>query len=592
MIHHASKKNDFLIFIHQPKAAGTTLTSIIRNQFRKGELFEIDGSNPGRSQAEFLQLPRETRGRFKAISGHMYFGLHEKLETQSKYITMLRNPVSRIISLYNFIKSKKNHYAHGTITSNNITLHDFVQNNIIDEIENNQTKRFSGIHNIHPSEEKKILALAKSNIENNFLLAGISEKFDEFLLVLKMLLNWDSIFYAKLNTTPKNDASDICDSTISLIKERNRLDIELYEFTSRLLDSKIASFGPTFDAHLRFFQIINRMPTSSPSAHDMRAPSIQDRIQAVLTDMTTLPVSENDRHELRFITTYLQQHRTESPFFNTGTPQHSPEISDSKTPLVSVDTRPRRQLLNLGCGRRFHAAWINIDFSSSSPNVIQHDLSTGIPFEDNSCDVVYHSHLLEHFTKEHAPKFLKDCFRVLKPGGTIRVAIPDLETIIRLYLVLLEKSLRGDLEAQYRYDWITLELFDQMARNTPGGDMLKYWKQNPMPVEDFVTARMGSEVRDIIRELRFGGKTAAPQIRPSASDIGSFRLSGEVHQWMYDRFSLARLLGHAGFQDIRTCKADQSAIPGFNSFFLDIEEDGSPRKPDSLYMEATKPEPR
>ena len=54
------------------------------------------------------------------------------------------------------------------------------------------------------------------------------------------------------------------------------------------------------------------------------------------------------------------------------------------------------RLVNLGCGSRYHADWINIDIAAHGPGVIAHDLSKGIPLEENSCDAVYHSAVLEH----------------------------------------------------------------------------------------------------------------------------------------------------------------------------------------------------
>lgn len=226
-----------------------------------------------------------------------------------------------------------------------------------------------------------------------------------------------------------------------------------------------------------------------------------------------------------------------------------------------------------------------------------HNLSHGIPFADNSFDAVYHSHLLEHFPKRYAPVFLQECFRVLKPDGIIRVVVPDLEQIARLYLCLLEKAIQDDEEAQKRYDWIMLEMFDQMVRNQPGGEMLTYWKQNPMPAESFVFERCGSEVLNALAVLRNPSISApAPESKvspildeePDPRQMGQFRLSGEIHQWMYDRYSLGVLLQNAGFQNTRICRADESNIPNFNSYLLDIKADGSVRKPDSLFMEAKK----
>ena len=248
------------------------------------------------------------------------------------------------------------------------------------------------------------------------------------------------------------------------------------------------------------------------------------------------------------------------------------------------------KLLNLGCGRRYHPDWINLDLVTSGPCILTHDLRCRLPFPDTEFNAVYHSHLLEHLSKRHVPFFLHECYRVLQLGGIMRVVVPDLEQIVRLYLTFLEKALEGDDQSEKRYEWILLELFDQMVRIQPGGEMLRYWKQNPMPAEDFVIERLGSEVLTALTILR--SENAEPKSlddnEPDDQRIGRFRLSGEVHQWMYDRYSLKALLQSTGFQKIRVCRADESDIPDFNSYLLDIEADGSVRKPDSLFMEARK----
>ena len=62
--------------------------------------------------------------------------------------------------------------------------------------------------------------------------------------------------------------------------------------------------------------------------------------------------------------------------------------------------------LNLGCGSRFHEDWINYDFVSNSLYVKSANLIDGIPIGSESIDVVYHSHVLEHFTKPQGNFFL------------------------------------------------------------------------------------------------------------------------------------------------------------------------------------------
>jgi SAM-dependent methyltransferase len=253
-------------------------------------------------------------------------------------------------------------------------------------------------------------------------------------------------------------------------------------------------------------------------------------------------------------------------------------------------------LINLGCGARFHPAWVNLDIAPQSAEVQRHDLREPLPFGDATCAAVYCSHVLEHCARANAPVFLRECHRVLRPGGIVRVVVPDLGTIAQLYLKNLDGALAGDAEAARRYEWIVLELLDQLVREESGGEMLKYWKQNPMPAEAFVIERLGHEVRRALEVLRqspaLGSSPApAPEVKFSRLDptaVAKFRDGGEVHKWMYDRYSLRRLLEQCGFTDARVCKADESRIPNFNTYLLDVDEHGAVRKPDSLFMESQR----
>ena len=272
--------------------------------------------------------------------------------------------------------------------------------------------------------------------------------------------------------------------------------------------------------------------------------------------------------------------------------------------------------LNLGCGERFHPDWINLDLTAGRSNVISHDLVKGIPFAAESVDAVYHAAVFEHIRRDDAAKFLREIHRVLKPGGIVRVGVPDLEQICRTYLEKLEAALAGDKEAANDYDWIVLEMFDQMVRESSGGLMLRYLRRQPLPNEQFIVQQIGDEGRKLIEQIRRQETTPNKGFRAllyqrvraiaqflrdrllavvagrkaaRALSIGRFRLSGEVHHWMYDRFSLARELMAAGFHEPIVRSPSESAIPDWSRFRLDVQSDGTINKPDLLFMEAMKP---
>lgn len=92
--------------------------------------------------------------------------------------------------------------------------------------------------------------------------------------------------------------------------------------------------------------------------------------------------------------------------------------------------------LNLGCGKAIKKKFINLDFYKH-PNTkvdIVTNLNKKMPFNDFSIDYIYSSHLLEHLTWIKGEKLIKDCFRVLKKGGKIRLLIPDFKKIFKSYI--------------------------------------------------------------------------------------------------------------------------------------------------------------
>ena len=124
------------------------------------------------------------------------------------------------------------------------------------------------------------------------------------------------------------------------------------------------------------------------------------------------------------------------------------------------------RVLNLGCGYQTSPRCTNIDWSiparlkgsalgrriaplvldgerraayeRMTGTVLRHDLRKGIPADDASVDVVYHSHLLEHLDRDVVPVFLAEVKRVLRPGGVHRIVVPDLERDAREYLATLD----------------------------------------------------------------------------------------------------------------------------------------------------------
>lgn len=245
-----------------------------------------------------------------------------------------------------------------------------------------------------------------------------------------------------------------------------------------------------------------------------------------------------------------------------------------------------RSLLNLACGPKTDPSWNNLDFSPYAllarhprltalaaafrllsperkerlahidPTIVRWDLAKGIPFPEDSFDVVYHSHFLEHLDRESARTFLLECRRTLKPGGILRIVLPDLGSLVRNYVGAVTAIVTSQPMAEARHDKAVHDLFDQMVRTeSSGAKEQKGWRRT---------------LESLWR--------------------GDARKTGESHRWMYDRHSLARLLTELGFEEIDARTAATSGIEHWHQCRLDLNQDGSCYKPDSLYLEARKPQ--
>ena len=253
---------------------------------------------------------------------------------------------------------------------------------------------------------------------------------------------------------------------------------------------------------------------------------------------------------------------------------------------------------NLGCGGTYHPDWDNYDFLPASGAIRKLDLSKTLPFSELTYEACYISHVLEHLPRQRVPSLLAELFAVLKADGILRLVVPDLENIARLYISELEAAAAGDRSAGKRHEWMTLELVDQMTRSFPGGFMLRTMWSRPLPQRHFIEQRVGLDGKKWIELADGDARSPYRSVKPSEvyvvpepiyREVARFQQTGERHRWMYDRVSLGGLLKDAGFRDVRVCSADESSIARFSDDHLDTNEAGTVRKPDSLFMEARKP---
>jgi len=98
--------------------------------------------------------------------------------------------------------------------------------------------------------------------------------------------------------------------------------------------------------------------------------------------------------------------------------------------------------LHIGCGKNILPGWLNSDVDLEDGKVFI-DATARLPFHDGTVDYIFSEHFIEHLSYDDGMRFLKECYRVLRPGGRVRIATPDLQFLVDLYsdhLADLQKS--------------------------------------------------------------------------------------------------------------------------------------------------------
>ena len=254
-------RKDLFIHLHIPKTGGTTLRDIIQRQYRAEKILMI----PKLDESENIikEISASHINQLKLIQGHLKYGIHNHFHRRAKYFAIIRDPINRVLSTYYYVLSQKNNPQNLSTANNQMTIYDFVQSGVNPFLINGQTQLISGktgeIDNpIIESEE--LFSLAKENIENDFLFLGITEMFDETILILKNMLGWHMPYYSIANRTKKKPNYDAVNPTIiSFIKEHNQLDIKLYNITKTSLLNRIAEENDIFQDRINKFKKINKL---------------------------------------------------------------------------------------------------------------------------------------------------------------------------------------------------------------------------------------------------------------------------------------------------------------------------------------------
>ena len=265
--HDSAADRPTLIFVHLPKAAGSTLRNVIVRQYPEAEQIDFEARFAGSLERRLQQINAERIARGRCFYGHMSYGLHRLLERPCQYITVLRDPADRLVSLYYFALTETKTQLYRRVIDERMSLEEFAACGVSPDIDNGQTRQLSGLPDLYRFDEiapcpPEALDAAIANLEG-LTAFGLAERFDESVLLMQEALGWPDVRYFSDNVNYRRPRREpIPESALGVIEARNHLDRRLYQHAVQVFDARVAKRGEAFQAALRRFRFWNGLRCS------------------------------------------------------------------------------------------------------------------------------------------------------------------------------------------------------------------------------------------------------------------------------------------------------------------------------------------
>jgi hypothetical protein len=260
------------VFVHTPKASGSTIRTILSRQYGVDKILYFEPSNPLWVQRNVRQ-PRFEEERFlrdtvaardvRLITGHYHYGIHRILKKPCRYFSMVRDPVDRALSEYYSAFAAAEHVLRNEITAGTLSADEFMTNpgyptlNILRNLHFYQAGLLAGGSK---GPENSWAEAAVENIRVSFATVGVSERFEESILLVAKSFGWRPPIFVSRNVTKLD--RDVQAQRESLSKARERYkeyfkeDYLVYDAVNALLSARIDNEGADFKSALDAFREI------------------------------------------------------------------------------------------------------------------------------------------------------------------------------------------------------------------------------------------------------------------------------------------------------------------------------------------------
>lgn len=241
-----------LVFVHIPKTAGTTFQTILSGVYRGAATCPV---YPGWEAVRPEILARSWGSKLALVGGHFPYGLHADPDMKSllhkkiNYITFLRDPVARVVSHFNHVMYAGDP-AHAEIVAEYPTIEKFIDH---PWARNVQTNFLLGFGLQFDDDPATAIRDAAAVLRSRFKVVGLSERFDESLILCAEAFGWELPTHTPANRAVDRARAlrveDLDESVVARIRAANRCDIALYEYAQSLFDKRVARV-PHFQAKL------------------------------------------------------------------------------------------------------------------------------------------------------------------------------------------------------------------------------------------------------------------------------------------------------------------------------------------------------
>jgi hypothetical protein len=223
---HASK----LFFEHVPKCGGSSMSDYFRRHYPARLTYEIYGRRPDEQQA-FIELPEPVRHAYEFILGHGVRPLLDHCDPGMVAVTIVREPVARIVSHYYFVKATPGHYLHKHVMAEQMTLRDYAASEISTELRNDMVRRFLGTSaGMVEQSPQQAVETAWAELQQRYRVVGVLERLAPAMEGIRAAAGLSDRWKdRRINRTKgKVPIEKVSAEDRRVIEAHNALDIELY----------------------------------------------------------------------------------------------------------------------------------------------------------------------------------------------------------------------------------------------------------------------------------------------------------------------------------------------------------------------------